>query len=85
VEKAVIRHRALLREPHENSSQAIAVPDTAEPAPDAAAEPRRSGRLSDRVRNQHAAVHDLLSQGIALRAIARQLGLARNTVRRLAR
>ncbi|WUS04553.1 transposase [Streptomyces sp. NBC_01261] len=49
VEKAVIRHRALLREPQENSSQSVTVPDLAEPVPDAPAGPRRSGRLSDRV------------------------------------
>lgn len=84
VEKVVIRHGALLREPQEDSSQTVAVPDMGELASDAPAEPRRSGRLSDRVRDQHAAVHDLLSQGIGLRVVARQLGLARNTVRRLA-
>jgi DNA-binding NarL/FixJ family response regulator len=70
--------------PQEDSSQAVAVQDMAELALDAPAEPRRSGRLSDRVRNQHESVPDLLSQGIGLRVIARQLGLARNTVRRLA-
>ncbi|MFE5828598.1 helix-turn-helix domain-containing protein [Streptomyces erythrochromogenes] len=46
--------------------------------------PRRTGRLSDRVREQHATVHALLEEGTALRVIARRLGLARNTVRRLA-
>ncbi|WP_443078006.1 hypothetical protein [Streptomyces sp. NBC_01450] len=40
--------------------------------------------MSDRVREQHATVHGLLKEGIALRVIARRLGLARNTVRRLA-
>jgi transposase len=46
--------------------------------------PRTTGRLSDRVREQHTAVHALLDQGVGLRAIARRLGLARNTVRRFA-
>ena len=41
VEKAVVRHRALLREPQEDGSQAVAVPDTAEPAEDA--RPGRGG------------------------------------------
>jgi hypothetical protein len=41
-------------------------------------------RLSDRVREQHTAVHALFDQGIGLRTIAPQLGLARNTVRRYA-
>ncbi|WP_256257150.1 transposase [Streptomyces sp. MUSC 14] len=45
---------------------------------------RTTGRLSDRVREQHAAVHTLLNKGVGLRAIGRELGLARNTVRRLA-
>src|SRR5262249_20945109 len=42
------------------------------------------GRLSDRVREQHATVHALMQDGFSLRAIGRRLGLARNTVRRLA-
>ncbi len=46
--------------------------------------PRTAGRLSDRVREHHAAVHALLDKGVGLRAIGRKLGLARNTVRRLA-
>lgn len=36
------------------------------------------------MREQHAAVHALLDEGVGLRPIARRLGLARNTVRRLA-
>ncbi|MFJ3215939.1 hypothetical protein ACIPLC_08480 [Kitasatospora sp. NPDC086801] len=47
-------------------------------------EPRRTGRLSDRVREKHAAVHALIQDGFSLRAIGRRRGLARNTVRRLA-
>ncbi|MBT1187766.1 ISL3 family transposase [Streptomyces sp. CJ_13] len=80
VEKTVVHHRALLPEPPTSTpapSPALVLP------PDTAG-PRRSGRLSDRVREQHAAVHGLLAEGIALRVIARRLGLARNTVRRLA-
>lgn len=84
VENTVVHHRALLREPPPD------LPDLA-PAPldtaklDARSDgPRRSGRLSDRIRERHATVHRLLEEGAGLRAIARQLGLARNTVRRLA-
>ncbi|GHC72934.1 ISL3 family transposase [Streptomyces cinnamoneus] len=86
VEKTVIQHRALLRNPQEETPARPVMPaDFAEPAPSAApAGPRLTGRLSDRVRRQHAAVHGLLTQGKGLRAIARELGLARNTVRRLA-
>ncbi|MET7903543.1 hypothetical protein ABZS86_19615 [Streptomyces sp. NPDC005355] len=85
VEKTVIHHRALLREPEDTDQSRAAPPlDTAALAPDSPAGPRRSGRLSDPIREQHAAVHDLIDQGMGLRPIARQLGLARNTVRRLA-
>ncbi|KPI02432.1 transposase IS204/IS1001/IS1096/IS1165 family protein [Actinobacteria bacterium OV450] len=80
VEKTVVHHRALLPEPP--TSPPAPLPAVVLP-PDAAG-PRRSGRLSDRVREQHATVHGLLAEGIALRVIARRLGLARNTVRRLA-
>ncbi|PPS68519.1 hypothetical protein BV882_32425 [Streptomyces sp. 46] len=36
------------------------------------------------MREQHAAVHALVDEGLGLRSVARQLGLARHTVRRLA-
>ncbi|MEV4872077.1 transposase [Streptomyces syringium] len=86
VEKTVIQHRALLRKPQEETPARPAMPaDFAELALAAApAGPRRDGRLADRVRRQHASVHDLLARGKGLRGIARELGLARNTVRRLA-
>ncbi|MFI1259236.1 ISL3 family transposase [Streptomyces netropsis] len=86
VEKTVIQHRALLREPPEEAPARSSAPSgIAELAPSASSTgPRQAGRLSDRIRRQHAAVQDLLAQGTALRGIARELGLARNTVRRLA-
>jgi transposase len=85
VEKTVVRHRALLREP-QDSDRARTLPDldTTKLTAASPAGPRQSGRLSDRVREQHAAVHALINQGMKLRPIARELGLARNTVRRLA-
>ncbi|MET8249074.1 transposase [Streptomyces sp. NPDC005202] len=85
VEKTVIPYRALLRQPEVAAPVRTGVPlETTGLAPESPAEPRPSGRLSDRVREQHAAVHALLDEGLELRPIARQLGLARNTVRRLA-
>ncbi|GAB3181749.1 ISL3 family transposase [Streptomyces incanus] len=85
VERTVIQHRALLREP-QNTAPVLAAgalegPELEPRSPD---EPRQSGRLSDRVREQHAAVHALLEEGLGLRPIARRLGLARNAARRLA-
>ncbi|MFE7216957.1 transposase [Streptomyces sp. NPDC057611] len=85
VERTVIQHRALLREPENTAPVHAAEPlERLEPAPRSPDEPRQSGRLSSRVREQHAAVHALLDEGLGLRPIARRLGLARNTVRRLA-
>ncbi len=85
VEKTVIGHRALLRDPSDQTpTGTIPVPDTAQLKATPSDEPRRSGRLSDRVREQHQAVHALLDQGLGQRPIARRLGLARNTVLRLA-
>ncbi|MFE5873583.1 ISL3 family transposase [Streptomyces roseifaciens] len=87
VEKTVVQHRALLRKPQEEAPARppFMPPGFTELVTSAApAGPRETGRLSDRVRRQHTAVHDLLAQGKGLRSIARELGLARNTVRRLA-
>ncbi|MFF2128360.1 transposase [Streptomyces olivochromogenes] len=80
VEKTVVQHRALLHEPHD-SSAAMGNQDLEPFSPPA---PRTTGQPSDRVREQHAAVHALLNEGLGLRTIGRKLGLARNTVRRLA-
>ncbi|MFJ9752809.1 transposase [Streptomyces chartreusis] len=81
VEKTVVQHRALL---HVD----VPKPDIEVPAPSlppTIAEPRSTGRLPERVRERHAAIHALLDTGAGLRTIAKQLGLARNTVRRYAR
>ncbi|MEO3753636.1 transposase [Streptomyces sp. B6B3] len=88
VEKTVIRHRALLPEPEPPDDQpALTAEDVqaAVPTAPATATPRTSGRISDRTHERHQAVHDLHCQGLSLRGIAAQLGLARNTVRRFLR
>ena len=46
--------------------------------------PPRQRWIAQRTRQRHVAVHDLLAQGQTIMEIARQLGLARNTVRRFA-
>jgi transposase len=54
------------------------------PAPVPAVVPR-NGRIAERTRQRHAAIHRLLAEGNSVRVIAADLGLARNTVRRFAR
>ena len=44
-----------------------------------------SGRIAQRTRQRHAAIHERLAQGQPLSLIAAELGLPRNTVRRFAR
>ncbi|MEV6758447.1 ISL3 family transposase [Streptomyces sp. NPDC051214] len=64
VEKTVLQHRALLREPHDPSTTKVAADmenTNLEPSPPTG--PRTTGRLSDRVREQHTAIHALLDQG----------------------
>jgi len=84
VEKTVTRHRALLRTPQDDHA---VVRGPVELPAGAGAEQglRTSGRLSDRVRRQHATVHELIGKGMSLRGIARELQVSRTTVRRLAR
>ncbi|WP_433501477.1 ISL3 family transposase [Sphaerimonospora sp. CA-214678] len=88
VERTVTKHRAHLRDlvvatsPGEVPASApVTTPSAGELAP---CEPR-SDRLAERTRRRYALVHQLLTQGRDLRAIARELNLARNTVRRFAR
>jgi transposase len=45
----------------------------------------RTGRIAERTRQRHAAIHQLLAGGTSVHAIAAELGLARNTIRRFAR
>ncbi|MFF0142753.1 ISL3 family transposase [Streptomyces sp. NPDC005227] len=77
VEKTVVQHRALLPAPDPAGPPPVSLPPPSTPS-------RNTGRLADRVREQHSAVHALLATGAGLKTIARQLGLARNTIRRYA-
>ncbi|MFJ9543858.1 ISL3 family transposase [Streptomyces sp. NPDC101225] len=56
-----------------------------DPGPEASAPRTPGGLAAARARRLHTAVHELLEQGMALRAIARHLDLDRNAVRRYAR
>ena len=78
--KAVARHRACLK-------QIAAAADQPQPLPAlvaAAAAPVPESPLEARMRDQHAAVQALAARGLGLRAIARELGMDRKTVRRFA-
>lgn len=74
MKRLVSRHHACLRGP-------------CPPTPPEVLHPPGShgGRLAARVQHHHAAVHELLEQGMGIRAIARHLDLAVNTIRRYAR
>jgi hypothetical protein len=82
VERAVARHRqhlpaAASAEPPITQDQAVAA--------EAAAPDARAGGIAERTRRRHAEVHQLLGAGHSLAAVAAELGLSRNTVRRFAR
>lgn len=86
VEKAVARHHGCLKE------QEADTPPTPAPAADldqvavqAAADQAEQSRLVERTRHRHEQVHALLAQGKGVKSIVRELGLARETVRRFAR
>ena len=82
VERAVSRHR-------EHLLAAVAQPPApaapAAPQPDPLPAVSRTGRIAGRTRSRHAAVHQLLAGGHSIGAIAAEVGLSRNTVRRFAR
>ncbi|WP_329262574.1 ISL3 family transposase [Actinoallomurus sp. NBC_01490] len=83
VERTVTKHRHHLRELPQTTTQTDPAPPS-DPQPDSDPKPRE-GRLAERTRQRHTAIHDLLAQGRQIRQIARELGLGRNTVRRFAR
>ncbi|WP_406689289.1 ISL3 family transposase [Saccharopolyspora sp. ID03-671] len=89
VEKAVARHRAALQMPEPTSVPSSTAGPCAMPAvppgPAPVAPVDRKDRIAHRTRTRHRQIHDLLDQGLTLRAITKQLGLSRGTVRRFAR
>ena len=82
VERAVARHSGCLRAAVAATPAAAPPARLAElgnPVPAGAA---RSDRIAVRTRQRHAAIRQLLADGRTVRAVAAELGLARNTVRR---
>ncbi|MBT2397852.1 ISL3 family transposase [Streptomyces sp. ISL-100] len=79
VEKAVNAHRSRLAEPPPGDADTLAGPE-AEPE---VVQPPRELKIVTRLREQHAAAHDLWAQGMSKAAIGRKLGLHQATVRKL--
>ena len=85
VERAVARHSGCLRAAVTAAPAAAPPPGLAEPGNPIPASAARSDRIAVRTRQRHAAIRHLLADGRTVRAVAAELGLARNTVRRFAR
>jgi len=83
VEKTVARHHRCLTEPVPAS--APPVPDLGQVTAEAIADRAEAGRLVPRTRQRYEAVHKLRAEGKSVRAIMRELGLSRGTVRRFIR
>lgn len=79
VEKTVNAHRSNLAGPSPGDTGTLAGPE-AEPE---IVQPSRELKIVIRLREQHAAAHDLWAQGMSKAAIGRKLGLHRATVRKL--
>jgi transposase len=97
VEKTVASHTKCLKDKppdpeqpdpnpdaHQDDAQAT-VRDAGQAAAQVAADRAEGSALAVRTRERYAAVHALLAQGKGIKAIVRELGLARETVRRFAR
>jgi hypothetical protein len=89
VEKTVARHYGCLQPPAqpepEPDPEPTAVADLAQAAADAAAARVADSRLVERTRQRYDQVQTLHSQGKGIKAIGRELRLARETVRRFVR
>ena len=86
VERAVARHRRCLgaATPSSAGEPPAGSAAHADPADGPGGRPG-SGRIADRTRQRHQVIHQRLAEGHSLSAVAAELGLARNTVRRFAR
>ena len=88
VEKTVARHRACLAgppEPEPRNEPLTTEVDLMQAAADVAAQRAEERSLVIRTRERYAAIHALREQGKGIKTIMRELGLAKETVRRFAR
>jgi transposase len=86
VEKTVARHRGCLNEPEpEPPAEPPPEPDLGQAAAAATGQRFEDSALVRRTRERYAAVQALLAQGKGIKPIMRELGLAKETVRRFAR
>lgn len=86
VEKTVARHHACLKDqPVDPAPPPAQAPDLEQVAADAATEHAERGRLVERTRSRYEQVQALIAAGKGIKAVGRELGLARETVRRFAR
>ena len=85
VEKTVARHRGCLREPELSGSQSPPDPTAGPDLGQVAARRAEDSALVRRTRQRYAAVQVLRAQGKGIKPIMRELGLAKQTVRRFAR
>jgi transposase len=89
VEKAVARHRDCLKEPEPQAPEPPAgeqhAPDLVQRAADAAVRRAEDSVLATRTKERYEQVHALRAQGLGIKPIMRQTGLAKETVRRFYR
>jgi transposase len=87
VENAVTRHHRCVKEHTQLAAPPVPAASDADTEQDRQAQPSvsREGKYGTRARLRHRQIHSLLAKGMGIKAISRQLGLARGTVRRYAR